>query len=1087
MKKFRQALELHQGGHLAEAKRLYRVILEHEPGNVDVMHLLGLAEFQEKNHAEAERLVSAAIHIRGDIPDYHFNYGLILSDLNRFVEAERAFRHALQLRPGNVGALSSLCSLLYSLGRYAEAEEACLQAHSLAPRDSMICLSLANALLAQGQVEKSITLFNKALALNPELAEAHGNLGVAFRKLGRSGDAEAHLRRALQLKPQYAEALNNLGAILLDERQLAEAESCLRSALEARPDYASAYNNLGNVLMARRCVAEAETAYARALEISPEYAEAHWNVALAHLLQGDFRNGWREYEWRLKRLDTRHLYPGFSQPSWKGEDLEGKHILLYAEQGMGDTLQFVRFAPMVAARGGRVLVRCQPPLQRLLRSMPGVEAVFAEGDPLPHFDVQCPLLSLPYLFGVDAAEKIPADVPYLGVEPALLEVWSNKLAAGHHLKVGLVWAGAPRKDDPDACLIDLRRSMSLSLLKPLLEVQGVDFYSLQKGEAGLEATGCQGKLLDLMGEVKDFSDTAALISHLDVVISVDTAVAHLAGALAKPVWLLSRFDGCWRWMQERDDSPWYPTLRLFRQPQPVNWEPVVERVVEALKSLAASHLQQNLEAGSLMSKMQDGVRQGMTCLEAGRVTEARSILHQVLENAPDYALALHARGLVELKAGNAQEAVQWLEQAAAKEPGSEEILTALGDALRQIGRLDEAMHCLKEAIRLAPSHAEAHNNMGAVYLARKQVRQAVIAFSNALHYKPQMVMAHFNLGVAHRELNQTDEAAAAFQRAIDLKPDFAEAHVSLGMAWLLMGRMREGFGEYEWRLRLKPARYQGPQWDGQIDPGTTLLVYFEQGYGDAIQFVRYLPFIAQHGMHLVVQCDSTLHGLMRSVSGVTDVIGFEDAPPAYDAQCALLSLPHLFHTTLDKIPDQVPYLAASREKSVAWQERLAGLGETVKIGLCWQGNARHGADRERSIELGVFDGLAGMPGVTWISLHNHPPREDEASSATRLGLVDVSAQLLDFSDTAALITQLDLVISVDTAVAHLAGALNRPVWTLLRYAPDWRWLLEREESPWYPGMRLFRQREPGNWLGVISAVDATLRGVMISLLDQPAE
>lgn len=936
------------------------------------------------------------------------------------------------------------------------------------------------ALLAENRLAEAENLLVEVLSLHPDMAEAHGNLGVIFRYQGRLGESERHLRQALKSRPDYPEALNNLGAVLLDTGYLAEAEKCLRRAHALRPGYASAWNNLGNVLKAGNRIVKARHAYSEAIKIAPDYAEAHWNRALVYLLQGDFSNGWREYEWRLRRPDTRHLYPEFSTPAWQGENLGGKTILLYAEQGMGDTLQFVRFAPLVAARGGRVVLRCQPALKRLLQSVAGVDAVVAEGEPLPHFDVQCALMSLPLWLGVDDERKIPADVPYLHVEPGLRERWAARLPPGDRMRVGLVWAGAPRPGDLDSNLIDRRRSLSLSAFAPFLDLPGIDFFSLQKGTAGLEARGYPGKLIDLMDEVHDFTDTAALVSQLDLVISVDTSVAHLAGALGKPVWLLSRFDGCWRWMLERDDSPWYPNLRLFRQDAPGNWQPVIERVTEALRAYPVSSRVQP-DSGPAI---EDQVCTAMRSLETGRVDEARSALQKALEQAPGSALALYARGLVELKSGNTEQAIPWLEQSVAHDGASAEALATLGDAYRQVGRLDEAERCLGDALSLASDYAEAHNNLGTLHLVRKQLQQAVAAFSSAIHFKPEMAMAHFNLGVAYRELNQLEDAALAFQRAVTVKPEFAEAHVSLGMAWLLMGRMREGFAEYEWRLRLKPPRQPGPQWDGLIVPGATLLVHFEQGYGDAIQFARYLPFVAGQGMRVVVQCAPALHKLIGGMEGVAAVYGFDDELPPFDAHCALLSLPHLFQTTLEKIPVNVPYLNVSAEKYAEWRERLEGYADTIKIGLCWQGNARHGSDSERSIDLEQFDRLARMPGVTWISLQNRTPAAPEAASVERLGLIDVSAQLADFTDTAALIGQLDLVISVDTAVTHLAGALNRPTWTLIRYAPDWRWLRARDDSPWYPNMRLFRQREPGDWASVIAEVDKTLRGVMDSLLDQ---
>ena len=396
MDNFTKALNLHQSGRLDEAKSHYRLAVEENPDHADAMHLLGLAEFQDGNLAEAEQWIRAAIRVNGDDSDYHLNHALILSDLGRFQEAEHAFRRVLGQR--------------------------------LSLEDVGANLSLANVLLAQGKARESLAPLMEILSRNPDHVEAHGNLGVALRKLGRISEAKSHLGKSLELRPRYAEALNNLGAILCDEGHLDESESRLRAALDVRPNYASAYNNLGNVMMARRHVAEAEAAYGKAIEISPEYAEAHWNRALAYLLQGNLLDGLCGYEWRLKRPDTH--YPDFAEPAWHGERLDGRRILLHAEQGLGDTLQFVRFAPMVAARGGHVIVRCQSELVRLLGSVPGVGCVISDRDQLPRFDAHCPLLSLPYRLGMDAIEKIPANIPYLSIPQDIKEAWEKKLLQG---------------------------------------------------------------------------------------------------------------------------------------------------------------------------------------------------------------------------------------------------------------------------------------------------------------------------------------------------------------------------------------------------------------------------------------------------------------------------------------------------------------------------------------------------------------------------------------------------------------------------------------------------------------------------------
>jgi hypothetical protein len=374
----------------------------------------------------------------------------------------------------------------------------------------------------------------------------------------------------------------------------AEAEGVLRAALEAQPGSPGVLNNLGIALFAQGRLSKAEASYREALGRRPDFADAHNNLGIVLLAAGRFEEGWEEHEWRWKARHMAGGARGFSAPLWSGEVLgEGGVLLLHAEQGLGDTLQFCRYAPLAAARA-RVVLEVQAPLARLLSSLPGVSQVIARGEALPAFDAQAPLLSLPRAFGT-TIETVPARVPYLAADPDQAAAWGRRLAALPGLKVGLCWAGEPRAGFPELAAIDARRSISLAALAPLAKVAGVSFVSLQKGAPAAQAADPPPPmaLFDYTAELADFADTAALVENLDLVISVDTSVAHLAGAMARPVWLLNRFDTCWRWLLDRQDSPWYPTLRLFRQTTPGDWTSVIADLRQALHTLA-----QTQEAGA---------------------------------------------------------------------------------------------------------------------------------------------------------------------------------------------------------------------------------------------------------------------------------------------------------------------------------------------------------------------------------------------------------------------------------------------------------------------------------------------------------
>jgi cytochrome c-type biogenesis protein CcmH/NrfG len=427
----------------------------------------------------------------------------------------------------------------------------------------------------------AVAAFQTIIRLKPDTPGALNNLGIALQGTGRLDEAIASFRQAIRLKPDLAEAHNNLGNAVEDKGQLDEAIASFRQAIRLKPDLADAHNNLGNALTDKGRLEEAVPAYGQAIALNPDLSAAHTNLGLALLARGDFRRGLQEYEWRWKCKDFPFSGRNFAQPQWDGCPLEGRTLVLHAEQGFGDALQFIRYLPLVQQRGGRIVIECPAGLQRLFQTtMAGRCQIVVRGQPLPPFDLHCPILSLPLAFKT-TMESIPAEVPYLFADAELVESWRQKLgvsAAG--LKVALAWAGNPKVKG------DRTRSMSLDRLAPLWEVGGATFYSLQKGAAAVRADQPPAgqPLVNLAPELHDFADTAAVMGLMDLVITTDTSVAHLAGALGRPVWVMLRFMPDWRWFLDRDDSPWYPTMRLFRQTTPGDWLDVVQRVAKHLEN-----------------------------------------------------------------------------------------------------------------------------------------------------------------------------------------------------------------------------------------------------------------------------------------------------------------------------------------------------------------------------------------------------------------------------------------------------------------------------------------------------------------------
>ena len=402
-------------------------------------------------------------------------------------------------------------------------------------------------------------------------------------RAGRYPEAEPGYRRVLALDPASRKARNGFGMTLYALGRFAEAERVYRDLLSQNPDDPVALHNLGNALASRRQLKEAEGAFREALRLKPNLPDTHAGLGMALLTRGRFEQGFAEYDWRWRSRQMADEARRWTVPRWRGEPLEGRTVLVHAEQGFGDTLQFCRFTRLI--QGGRVVLEVPPALTRLLHNVEGVAQVVTRADPLPQFDLHCPLMSLPLALQT-TLKDLPTQVPYLRADPAEVERYRNRLAELPGLKVGLVWAA---RLNPRTAIADARRSVSLDRLSPLGEIAGVSFVSLQKSSPAAQAADPPPgmALADFSVELHDFAATAALIEALDLVISVDTSVAHLAGALGKPVWLLNRFDNCWRWMLKRADSPWYPTLRQFRQPSPGEWSSVISDVKDGLQLAVA--------------------------------------------------------------------------------------------------------------------------------------------------------------------------------------------------------------------------------------------------------------------------------------------------------------------------------------------------------------------------------------------------------------------------------------------------------------------------------------------------------------------
>jgi tetratricopeptide (TPR) repeat protein len=521
-----------------------------------------------------------------------------------------------------------------------------------------------------------------------------------------------------------------------------------------------------------------------------------------------------------------------------------------------------------------------------------------------------------------------------------------------------------------------------------------------------------------------------------------------------------------------------------------NSEEIEEWTVELIKVLEASGLQH---------------------LQAGKYQQAERIYCQILELEPNNSEAYKNLGDILLNQGKLEEAIAHYQQAVSLNPQDansyfnlglvfqiqalfeeaiayyQQFLTLnsnnisneakayfnLGYAFQMQGLLEEAICYYKQASNLEPNDATTHFNLGYVFQMQGNLDPAIACYQQALTLDPNYREVHYNLSTVFLHKNELEKATVCASRAIELNPDYAEAHWNRGLILLKGGDYERGFIEYEWRWvaqKLPPRSFPQPVWDGKDLAGRTILLHqSEQGFGDTIQFIRYANLVQQRGGHVVVECQESLVRLLKSVSGISNVIAIGTKLPEFDVQAPLMSLPYIFGTTLETIPAQIPYINHDPSLSLKLES-----SSSMKVGLVWAGNPENPNDRNRSCSLSDFLGILNTPGISFYSLQKGLSVVQIAELSEKVPLQDLSSQLHDFADTAAVVAQLDLIITVDTAVAHLAGALGRPVWVVISFIHDWRWLLEREDSPWYPSMRLFRQQQLGDWTEVLGRVQAAL-------------
>ncbi len=1030
------AIQLFRSGAVDQAMHICHHQIAYNPHHPDAHHLLGLIELECGRFPAARSRLAQALSIAPNRAEFHNDMGLVLMAMEHYDKALASFRTALEIEPKMVGAH-------YNIGL---AHKALDDHHSAA------------------------TSFIATLRYDPTNPKAHFSLGDLLLSRREFEGAEIHFQAAIRSNPKYVAAYNHLAICLSEQERVEESRRLLHQALEIDPLCASTYCNLGNLARQSYDFKEAIRHYRKAVRLRPDFIEAHFNLSVVLLLLGDFESGWPEYEWRLRLFLQDSGYPNrHGLPLWEDQSLKGKTILVYDEQGFGDVFMFSRYLPMLKARGARVVFETRPALFDLFKKMPYIDETtlrHPEQKPATRCDYCVPLLSLAARF-IRNREGIRFDTPYLFANAQSSNQWSRKIS-GEGWKIGLVWQGS--NSDRTRRWVDLDRLSILSHLK------GIQWYGLQKEFSPL-SNERDDWLIQLGADFNDFSDTAAAIANLDLVITIDTAVAHLAGAMGKQVWVLLPFVPDWRWFLNGDTTPWYAGMRLYRQPASGDWDTPITAIVNDLKEWIERRNR----------PVPDEAIQSLhaSALELHRkhtFPEAESLYCELLALAPEHHGAAASLGLLYLQAGRYDDAVKALQQTMFLKPDDALSMNNLGLAFHRLGDHERAMFVFFSAIACKPDYVKAYHNLGNVSMELQDVEATITWYAKAIDLNPHDARAQCGMGKLLLKKLDLAGARTHFQRSIDLSPEDIEARISLATTALMQGDFSAGWHHYEWRFKVRetrnqtyPHRFDLPLWQGELFPGKRLFVHCEQGFGDTIQFSRFLPQVKALGGEVTFQLQSQLRPLFRHFPGVDrlDLLADEQTGEiAADLYVPLMDLPKCLGVTLETIPAKTPYLGSDRDRVDQWRRRL-GTGR-FKIGLVWAGNRHHINDHNRSCRLEDMRSIGEHDRVRIFSLQKDVTETDRRIITSQSTFTHLGEALNDFGDTAAAIACLDLVITVDTAIAHLAGAMGKPTWVLLPYLPDWRWMTGRSDSPWYPTMRLFRQPAEGEWDAVMDAVRQAL-------------
>ena len=1098
-------------GRLQEAQTSYLAAIEYNPKLTFAYENLGDVLREEGQFEQAALRYEKALHINPKLTEVLNKLGVVLSELTRNDEALACYQKVLALQPSHVVARCNMGNLLRQKGQLNQAIECYQLALQGRPDFVNAHINLGLSLHAQRNYDQALACYQLALGLKPDSAEAHNNCGNTLAELDRLDEAVAAFEKALAINPKLVEAYSNMGNALHSMGLFEQAQASCREALKLDPDYLGAHINLAVSLLDST---EAMGHFHYVLEREPQNPLAQFNLSLLNLALGNIQQGWIGYEYRFSQVERRN----FPSPTWAGEDLSGKTLLIWGEQGVGDEIFFASLFGKALNQAQRCVIECRPKLQPLFaRSFAGAVVVASSEPPHPAtanaIDYQCAAGSLGRWL-CPTLDQMPRQHRYLTPDAARLAYWRARIAGlGTGLKIGICWRSSSIKGG---------RAQQYSTLEQwgaLFHLPGVHFVNLQYDECTAELEHARqqcGIALHHYPEVDmydDLDETSALIASLDVVIGAGTAVTALSAALGVPTCQMS-FGQIFSTFGTPDDG-FAANLHHFSRQLDQNWTPVIEQIAAQL-----AHHGVPVPPGvdiATYEKLGDGF------LESGQYAQAVQAYRQATINAPEHIEALNKLGVVLSEMGEVDDSLDCYRQLLAIQPGHVVARCNLGHLLRQKGQLEQAIECFELALQSHPNFVTAHINLGLTYQARHSFDLALGCYQQALALNPNSVDAKINLGNALREIGRLDEAISCYESILALSPNqsgaphWVDAHLNLGVIMqetgqhdvarrhletvlqidphdqrarfnlgllqLRSGQLAEGWAGYEHRFVGQHKRpFPQPFWSGEELDGKALLIWGEQGIGDEIFFASGFNQIIRRTVKCVIECAPKLQPLFANSFPNAQVVA-RSSPPhqatvqGIDLQCPSGSLARWLYPTINHLPKHRAYLIPAPDRCTYWRQQFDQLGAGLKIGFCWRSSLTQGRRRLQYSTLEEWRPLFEIPHCHFINLQYDDCSAELAQAGQQFGIplhaypeVDMHD---DLDETAALIQSLDYVVTAGTAVAALAGALGVPTW-VMSYGKDWTMLGTDHDAFSASLCHVFRESNQ-NWGDVIAHIAQLLQ------------